>query len=68
MLAAVLIVLLLVAFAYSRRRQQRKQSAAPAVAPDEQLIKPAQATMLPVFEVPAVAPQPAVQPPPTPAA
>ncbi|KPW28939.1 LysM domain-containing protein [Pseudomonas amygdali pv. mellea] len=68
LLAAVLIVLLLVAFAYSRRRQQRKQSAAPAVAPDEQLIKPAQATMLPVFEVPAVAPQPVVQPPPTPAA
>ncbi|QXW43772.1 FimV/HubP family polar landmark protein [Pseudomonas amygdali] len=68
LLAAVLIVLLLVAFAYSKRRQQRKQSAAPAVAPDEQLIKPAQATMLPVFEVPAVAPQPAVQTPPTPAA
>ncbi|RMR60872.1 LysM domain-containing protein [Pseudomonas syringae pv. actinidiae] len=68
LLAAVLIVLLLVAFAYSKRRQQRKQSAAPAVVPDEQLIKPAQATMLPVFEVPAVAPQPAVQTPPTPAA
>ncbi|KTB72141.1 MULTISPECIES: FimV/HubP family polar landmark protein [Pseudomonas] len=68
LLAAMLIVLLLVAFAYSKRRQQRKQSAAPAVAPDEQLIKPAQATMLPVFEVPAVAPQPVVQTPPTPAA
>ncbi|MCK9698349.1 FimV/HubP family polar landmark protein [Pseudomonas syringae] len=63
LLAAVLIVLLLVAFAYSKRRQQRKDSAAPAVTPDDLLIKPAQAAMLPVFEVPAVAPQPVVQTP-----
>ncbi|RXU04024.1 peptigoglycan-binding protein LysM [Pseudomonas syringae] len=63
LLAAVLIVLLLVAFAYSNRRQQRKDSAAPAVTPDDPLIKPAQAAMLPVFEVPAVAPQPVVQTP-----
>ncbi len=63
LLAAVLIVLLLVAFAYSKRRQQRKDSAAPAVTPDDPLIKPAQAAMLPVFEVPAVAPQPVVQTP-----
>ncbi|KPW84611.1 FimV C-terminal domain-containing protein [Pseudomonas congelans] len=67
LLAAVLIVLLLVAFAYSKRRQQRKASAAPAVTPDDPLIKPAQAAMLPVFEVPAVAPQPPVQNPSTPA-
>ncbi|RXU09496.1 peptigoglycan-binding protein LysM [Pseudomonas syringae] len=63
LLAAVLIVLLLVAFAYSKRRHQRKDSAAPAVTPDDPLIKPAQAAMLPVFEVPAVAPQPVVQTP-----
>lgn len=63
LLAAVLIVLLLAAFAYSKRRQQRKDSAAPAVTPDDPLIKPAQAAMLPVFEVPAVAPQPVVQTP-----
>ncbi|MBI6668281.1 peptigoglycan-binding protein LysM [Pseudomonas syringae] len=63
LLAAVLIVLLMVAFAYSKRRQQRKDSAAPAVTPDDPLIKPAQAAMLPVFEVPAVAPQPVVQTP-----
>ncbi|RMU69372.1 Peptidoglycan-binding LysM [Pseudomonas syringae pv. aptata] len=68
LLAAVLIVLLLVAFAYSKRRQQRKESAAPAATPDDQLIKPAQAAMLPVFEVPAVAPQPAVPSPSTPLA
>ncbi|KMY00332.1 peptigoglycan-binding protein LysM [Pseudomonas syringae KCTC 12500] len=66
LLAAVLIVLL-VAFAYSKRRQQRKESIASAVSPDDQLIKPAQASMLPVFEVPAVAPQPVVQSPSTPA-
>ncbi|RMP54303.1 LysM domain-containing protein, partial [Pseudomonas syringae pv. atrofaciens] len=67
LLAAVLIVLLLVAFAYSKRRQQRKESIASAVSPDDQLIKPAQAAMLPVFEVPAVAPQSVVQSPSTPA-
>ncbi|POR60119.1 FimV/HubP family polar landmark protein [Pseudomonas syringae] len=66
LLAAVLILLLLVAFAYSKRRQQRKESAAPGVTPDDPLIKPAQAAMLPVFEVPAVAPQPVAQSPSTP--
>ncbi|MDY2564858.1 FimV/HubP family polar landmark protein [Pseudomonas syringae] len=67
LLAAVLIVLLLVAFAYSKRRQQRMESGASAISPDDPLIKPAQAAMLPVFEVPAVAPQPVVQSPTTPA-
>ncbi|MFA1027811.1 MULTISPECIES: FimV/HubP family polar landmark protein [Pseudomonas syringae group] len=69
LLAVVLIMLLLAALVYSRRRQ-RKQFAAPAFAAsaaDDQLIKPAQAAMLPVFEVPAVAPQPVPQTPPTPA-
>jgi len=62
LLAGLLIILLLLAFAYNRRRQQRTQSVAPAVTPDEPLIKPAQAAVLPVFEVPAVAPQPVVAP------
>ncbi|AVB27070.1 LysM peptidoglycan-binding domain-containing protein [Pseudomonas syringae pv. syringae] len=66
LLAAVLIVLLLVAFAYSKRRQQRMESGASAISPDDPLIKPAQAAMLPVFEVPAVAPQPVAQSPSTP--
>lgn len=57
LLAAVLIVLLLLAFAYSKRRQQRALAAAAPTTPDDPLIKPAQASMLPVFEVPAVAPQ-----------
>lgn len=56
LLAGLLIVLLLLAFAYTRRRQQRSQSVTPAVTPDDSLIKPAQAAVLPVFEVPAVAP------------
>ncbi|WP_259641919.1 FimV/HubP family polar landmark protein, partial [Pseudomonas syringae] len=66
LLAAVLIVLLLVAFAYSKRRQQRMESGASAISPDDPLIKPAQASMLPVFEVPPVAPQPVAQSPSTP--
>ena len=62
LLAGLLIILLLLAFAYNRRRQQRTPSVTPAVTPDEPLIKPAQAAVLPVFEVPAVAPQPVVAP------
>ncbi|SHN24912.1 FimV C-terminal domain-containing protein [Pseudomonas asturiensis] len=68
LLAALLIVLLLLAFAYTRRRQQRDQSAAPAAAPDDPLIKPAQSTILPVYEVPTVAPQPVATPGPIKAA
>ncbi|RMN97180.1 LysM domain-containing protein [Pseudomonas coronafaciens pv. coronafaciens] len=58
LLSAVLIVLLLLAYAYSKRRQRRTLAAAAPLTPDDPLIKPAQASMLPVFEVPAVAPQP----------
>ncbi|AHG39964.1 peptigoglycan-binding protein LysM [Pseudomonas syringae CC1557] len=62
LLAVLLIVALLLALVYSKRRQ-RKLAAAPAVVPDEPLIKPAQTAMLPVFEVPAVAPpQPSSSP------
>lgn len=68
LLAALLVVLLLLAFAYTRRRQQRDQSVAPAAAPDDPLIKPAQSTILPVYEVPTVAPQPAATPAPIKAA
>ncbi|RMR33553.1 FimV/HubP family polar landmark protein [Pseudomonas syringae group genomosp. 3] len=57
LLAILALVLLLLVYAYSKRRQ----ATAPVVAQDDPLIKPAQAAMLPVFEVPAVAPQPAVQ-------
>ncbi|EPN41047.1 FimV/HubP family polar landmark protein, partial [Pseudomonas syringae] len=60
LLAILALVLLLLAYAYSKRRQ-RRQATAPVVAQDDPLIKPAQAAMLPVFEVPAVAPQPAAQ-------
>ncbi|WP_024672363.1 FimV/HubP family polar landmark protein [Pseudomonas syringae] len=62
LLAVLLIVALLLALVYSKRRQ-RKLAAAPAAVPDEPLIKPAQAAMHPVFEVPAVAPpQPSSSP------
>ncbi|WP_440778538.1 FimV/HubP family polar landmark protein [Pseudomonas syringae] len=57
LLAILALVLLLLVYAYSKRRQ----ATAPVVAQDDPLIKPAQAAMLPVFEVPAVAPQPAAQ-------
>ncbi|MGN2437958.1 FimV/HubP family polar landmark protein [Pseudomonas syringae] len=60
LLAILALVLLLLAYAYSKRRQ-RRQATVPVVAQDDPLIKPAQAAMLPVFEVPAVAPQPAAQ-------
>ncbi|GAB0082603.1 hypothetical protein TOC8172_23110 [Pseudomonas syringae] len=60
LLAILALVLLLLVYAYSKRRQ-RRHATAPVVAQDDPLIKPAQAAMLPVFEVPAVAPQPAAQ-------
>ncbi|KPW73168.1 LysM domain-containing protein [Pseudomonas cannabina] len=62
LLAALLIVALLLALVYSKRRQ-RKLAATSAATPDEPLIKPAQAAMLPVFEVPAVAPPQPSSPP-----
>ncbi|MBA1229105.1 peptigoglycan-binding protein LysM [Pseudomonas viridiflava] len=62
LLAALLVFLLILAFVYNRRRQQRSPSVAPVIAQDETLIKPAQAAVVPVFEVPVVAPQPIVEP------
>ncbi|MBX8589078.1 LysM peptidoglycan-binding domain-containing protein [Pseudomonas cichorii] len=66
LLGAVVIVLLLLAFAYSKRRHQaRKKDLEPIVVPEEPLIKPAQSTILPVFEVPTIAePQPVEAPAP----
>ncbi|MBX8515488.1 LysM peptidoglycan-binding domain-containing protein [Pseudomonas cichorii] len=55
LLGAVVIVLLLLAFAYSKRRHQARKDLEPIVAPEEPLIKPAQSTILPVFEVPTIA-------------
>lgn len=59
LLALLALVVLLVVYAISRRRQQRKADPAPAPVYDEPLIKPAQTPVMPVYEVPAVAPQPA---------
>ncbi|MEX5572939.1 FimV/HubP family polar landmark protein [Pseudomonas lijiangensis] len=65
LLGAVVIVLLLLAFAYSKRRHQARKDLEPIVAPEEPLIKPAQSTILPVFEVPTIAePQPVAAPAP----
>ncbi|MBX8483815.1 FimV/HubP family polar landmark protein [Pseudomonas cichorii] len=65
LLGAVVIVLLLLAFAYSKRRHQARKDLEPIVAPEEPLIKPAQSTILPVFEVPTIAePQPVEAPAP----
>ncbi|MBX8494901.1 FimV/HubP family polar landmark protein [Pseudomonas cichorii] len=65
LLGTVVIVLLLLAFAYSKRRHQARKDLEPIVAPEEPLIKPAQSTILPVFEVPTIAePQPVAAPAP----
>ncbi|MFJ4144775.1 FimV/HubP family polar landmark protein [Pseudomonas sp. NPDC089734] len=63
-LGGVMAALLLMALVYVRHRQGKRQEVTPVVVPDEPLIKPAQSTILPVFEVPAVAePQPAAPTP-----
>jgi FimV-like protein len=59
LLAVLALVVLLVAYAISRRRQQRKPDPTPVPVHDESLIKPAQTPVVPIYEVPAVAPQPA---------
>lgn len=58
-LAALLVLLLLLALAWSVRRNRIKNQLAMQPAPEEPIIKPAQATVTPVFEVPAVTPRPA---------
>ncbi|WP_231651318.1 FimV/HubP family polar landmark protein [Pseudomonas californiensis] len=62
LLGVLLVLLLLAALLYARRRQKHKSEGAMTDTPDEGLIKPAQSSILPVFEVPAVAPQPVVAP------
>lgn len=62
LLGVLLVLLLLAALLYARRRQKHKGEGATTDTPDEGLIKPAQSSILPVFEVPAVAPQPVVAP------
>lgn len=57
LLGVLLLILLLLAYAYGKRRQQRKHSTVAAIAQDELLIKPAQAPVVPIYEVPSVAPQ-----------
>ncbi|RRV07956.1 peptigoglycan-binding protein LysM [Pseudomonas sp. v388] len=58
LLGILALLLLLVAYALSKRRQQRQAGTAPVVSQDDLLIKPAQTSVMPVHEVPAVAPQP----------
>lgn len=58
-LAALLVLLLLLALAWSVRRNQIKNQLALQPESVEPIIKPAQATVTPVFEVPAVTPRPA---------
>lgn len=57
-LAALLVLLLLLALAWSVRRNRIKNQLALQPEPAEPIIKPAQATVTPVFEVPAVTPRP----------
>jgi len=62
MIAGLLLVLLLLALAWSVRRNRIKNQQALHAEPfevAEPIIKPAQATVTPVFEVPAVTPRPA---------
>ncbi len=61
LLGALLAILLLLGLVYLRRKRHAQAQTAPVApvsAPDEPLIKPAQSTVLPVYEIPAVAPQP----------
>ena len=57
-LAALLVLLLLLALAWSVRRNRIKNQLALQPEPAEPIIKPAQAAVTPVFEVPAVTPRP----------
>jgi pilus assembly protein FimV len=57
-LAALLLLVLLLALAWSVRRNRIKNQLALQPEPVEPMIKPAQPTVTPVFEVPAVSPRP----------
>ncbi|MFJ3484238.1 peptigoglycan-binding protein LysM [Pseudomonas sp. NPDC090202] len=56
--AALLVLLLLLALAWSVRRNRIKNPLVAQPEPVEPIIKPAQAAVTPVFEVPAVSPRP----------
>jgi FimV-like protein len=58
LLAALLVLVLLLALAWSVRRNRIKNQLALQPEPVEPIIKPAQSTVTPVFEVPAVTPRP----------
>ncbi|MFY1664168.1 FimV/HubP family polar landmark protein [Pseudomonas sp. Pseu.R1] len=66
--AGLLLIVLLLALAWSVRRNRMKNTLVPEPEPVEPIIKPAQGTVTPVFEVPAVTPRPASTAPATPAA
>lgn len=57
-LAGLLLLLLLLALVWSVRRNRIKNQLALEPEPAEPLVNPAQATVTPVFEVPAVTPRP----------
>ncbi len=57
LLSALLAILVLLGLVYRRRKSRGPAPVGPAAVPDEPLIKPAQSTVLPVYEIPAVAPQ-----------
>jgi FimV-like protein len=57
LLGILALIVLLVAYAITKRRQQRQVGEPPIVAHDDLLIKPAQTPVVPVYEVPDVAPQ-----------
>nr|WP_268800195.1 FimV/HubP family polar landmark protein [Pseudomonas sp. BSw22131] len=62
LLGAILILLLLLGLAYSIRRNRIKNQLALVPEREEPIIKPAQSTVTPVFEVPDVAPRPTAAP------
>ncbi|WP_296261510.1 MULTISPECIES: FimV/HubP family polar landmark protein [unclassified Pseudomonas] len=68
LLAGSLLLVLLLALAWSVRRNRIKNQLALEPRPVEPIVKPAQATVTPVFEVPAVTPRPAAIATPSPGA
>lgn len=63
-LAALLVLALLLALAWSVRRNRIKNQLALQPEPPEPILKPAQATVTPVYEVPSVSPSAAPSPAP----
>jgi FimV-like protein len=59
LLAISALMLLLAAYVLGKRRQRRRLPEVSTLPNDDHLLKPAQAAVVPLHEVPAVAPQPA---------